>query len=75
MSEETNFSLSSLERAQVIRLLKSVNWLLSQRQTQLALATMHKGEIIIQVREGVAIEISPKPDLRVGKELQADEQP
>ena len=68
-----NMALSSLQRASVARLRASIEALLDEPQAQVALSVLHHGTIEITVRDGRAVEISPRTSLRRGKELERDE--
>lgn len=70
---EVNMALSSLQRANVARLRVSIDALLDEPQTQVALSVLNHGEITLTVRDGKAVEISPRTSLRRGKELGKDE--
>jgi phage pi2 protein 07 len=61
--------LSSLERAKVNRLLNSIYDLLKHPQVQKALCLVNKGQVIFEVRDGQAIEVTTTPMMRKGKEL------
>lgn len=71
--ERLNMALSSLQRANVGLLRASIVALLDEPQTQVALSVLNHGEITIAVRDGRAVEISPRTSLRRGKELTKDE--
>lgn len=67
---EFTLTLSSMQRAGLARLQRSVFDLLERPQVQMLLVGMNKGEIRFIVRDGIAIEVSPTSDLRIGKELE-----
>jgi len=71
--DRLNMALSSLQRANVARLRASIEALLDEPQTQVALSVLNHGTIEITVRDGRAVEISPRTSLRRGKELDGDE--
>lgn len=64
-----NTRLSSIDRARVTKLLASIVQLLSADTVALALAVFNKGEIVIEVRDGKALEVRPTPHLRIGYEI------
>jgi len=68
---KTTGDLSSMERAQVAKLRLSIEKLLDHERVQKMMAQINKGQIVIEVREGEAVQIVPSPELRWGKELQA----
>jgi cell division septal protein FtsQ len=69
MTQGFNADLSSQQRALVNKLVASMQALLQQPKVQQALAVMNKGQVIIDVRDGVAVQITPSPEMRKGKEL------
>jgi hypothetical protein len=64
-----NADLSSQQRAQVNKLTASIQALLQQAKVQQVLAVLNKGSVMIEVRDGVAVEITTAPAMRRGKEL------
>lgn len=71
--DRLNMALSSLQRASVARLRATIEALLDEPQAQVALSVLNHGTIEITVRDGRAVEISPRTSLRRGKELSKDE--
>jgi len=61
--------LSSRERAQLTKLMQSIQSLLEQTLVQRGLALINKGTITFVVRDGLAIEIQTSAFMRAGKEL------
>lgn len=66
---EFNADLSSEERAKVGKLVESIVVLLRQAKVQKVLSQCNKAEILIKVQDGVAVEVTPAPAMRRGKEL------
>ncbi len=64
-----NQDLSSQQRANVNRLSASIQKLLGESKVQQVLAVLNKGSVVIEVRDGVAVEITTAPAMRRGKEL------
>jgi len=66
---DVNLEISSQDRARVNRLKQSIGNMLNEPLVEKVLAQCNKANILITVQDGVAVEITPAPAMRRGKEL------